>query len=240
MDRRALEEFVAEHASSMSEDEAIAVLASSHCSAAICKTIAQQSRLTSYYDVRAKLVAHRATPQAFALKFVHFLFWTDLVRLSTEVRIPGVIRRAIENHLLARLPELNLGQKITTAKQGSRDIVKVLLFDPSPLVFPALLINPRLREEDLVYLVSSGRALVHQLVALASDRKWSVRYAIRRQLVLNEDTPRAVAASQLRFLSARDLEAIGKRRETSVYLRRCIETVLGTSRDGGRGTRDQS
>jgi hypothetical protein len=87
------------------------------------------------------------------------------------------------------------------------------------------LVNQRLREDDLVLLASGDRASVEKLLILAGDRKWSSRYAIRKALVMNPLTPRSTAASQLRFLSARDLRAIHGNPSTSVYLRRCIERL---------------
>jgi hypothetical protein len=40
---------------------------------------------------------------------------------------------------------------------------------------------------------------------------------------MNPSTPRSVAASQLRFLSRRDLRIIHDDPDTSTYVRRCIE-----------------
>ena len=62
-----------------------------------------------------------------------------------------------------------------------------------------------------------------ELTMLGTDPKWSYRYEIRKALVLNPLTPRAVAAAQLRFLRLRDLRNILQRPDTSVYIRRCIE-----------------
>ena len=55
--------------------------------------------------------------------------------------------------------------------------------------------------------------------------KWSYRYAVRLALVLNPATPRAAAASQLRYLRRKDLARIHANPATSVYLRRCIERL---------------
>ena len=52
----------------------------------------------------------------------------------------------------------------------------------------------------------------------------------RVALVLNPRTPRSVAASQLRFLSRRDLVSIHENPATSTYLRRCIERIAIPSR----------
>jgi hypothetical protein len=105
------------------------------------------------------------------------------------------------NFKLLHVDTLSLGEKIAAAKRCSATLIRIFLFDPDAKVFAALLINQRLREEDMLLLAASESASPEKLQLLASDRKWSFRYAIRRALVMNPSTPRSVAASQLRFLS---------------------------------------
>ena len=106
--------------------------------------------------------------------------------------------------------------------------------DPDMRVFAALLINPRLREDDLVGFIQSDRVAAEHLRLIASHVKWGCRYTIRRAIAFNSVAPRAVAASQLRFLRKDDREALYRHPATSVYLRRCIEALEGNSvRDGG-------
>jgi hypothetical protein len=220
-----LKTFVAENLPSLVEDEALAVLANAHCTAAICQAVAQTQRLVAFYSVRMRLVAHRATPQAHAAKLVHYLYWSDLVRLSIDVTVPSTVRRSIDKQLLANVEKLSLGEKIASAKRCSPALVKALLFDSDPKVLAALLINQRVREDDVLQLVSSSRATPEHLTLIGSDRRWSSRYAVRKALVMNPKTPRATAASMLRFLSRADLRLIHSKPETSVYLRRCIERL---------------
>jgi len=221
--REDLSNFVKENVRDLLEDEALAVLDNPYVSPAICQAIAQTQRLTAFYSVRLRLVALRQTPQAQAVKFVHYLYWTDLVRLSVDVKVPAPVRRAIDTLLVNKVDKLTLGERVTSAKLCSRPLIAALLFDPDPKVFEALLINPRVREEDLLQVASSGRASPAQLRMLAEDRKWSFRYAIRKALVMNPLTPRSSAASLLRSLSARDLRMIHSNPQTTVYIRRCIE-----------------
>jgi hypothetical protein len=218
-----LSDFVAANASSLLEDEALAILDNRHCTAAVCGVLARNQRLTAFYAVRLRLVQHRATPLTHSVKLVHYLHWPDLLRLSVDVTVPPQVRRAIDSQLLARLSKLALGEKIAAAKRCSAAVIKVLLFDPDPNVFASLLINQLVREEDLLLLAGSDSASAEKLRLLATDQKWSSRYAIRRALATNPVTPRSVAASQLRFLSRRDLRIIHDDPATSTYLRRCIE-----------------
>ena len=218
-----LSAFVGDNVSSLLEDEALAVLDNAHCTAAVCQALARNQRLTAFYSVRLRLVRQRATPLTHAVKLVHYLHWPDLLRLSVDVTVPPQVRRSIDTQLLANLPKLALGEKIAAAKRCSAALIKVLLFDADPNVFASLLTNQLIREEDLLLLAASDSASAEKLRLLAADQKWSSRYAIRRALSSNPATPRSIAASQLRFLSRRDLRVIHDDPATSTYLRRCIE-----------------
>src|SRR5207245_8364583 len=123
------------------------------------------------------------------------------------------------------IDKLTLGERITSAKRCSHALIKELLFDPDPKVFEALLVNQRVREDDLLLVASSDRASAAQLQLLADDRKWSYRYAIRKALVMNPLTPRSAAASLLRSLTPKDLRMIHANPRTTVYVRRCIERL---------------
>lgn len=213
----------------LDEEQAIAIFANPHCSAEICTAIAQNSRLTSFYSVRARLVAHRATPLTYSLKFVRHLYWSDLLRMSVDVRIPAPVRRSMDQQLIGRLPKLTTGEKVTTAKSCSRELVGVLLFDPDPHVFEALLINPRLSEETLLRYINSDQALPRQLTIVGDDRKWRFRPAIREALLKSANTPKSVAASQIRHLTPSRLNVILEQEPLSVYLRTCIRRYLDRS-----------
>lgn len=218
-------ELVLEDANALLEDEALAILDNPYVTPRICSRIAQTPRLAGFYSVRLKLVAHRQTPQAHAFKLVHYLYWFDLLRLSVDVRVPAPVRRAIDTTLLNRVEKLTLGERVSSARRCSPALIKHFLYDPSANVFEALLVNQRLREDDLLALIASGRATKEQLLMIAADGKWSYRYPVRKALVMNPDTPRSAAASQLRFLTKLDLRRIHSHPETSVYLRRCIERM---------------
>jgi len=226
LSREALAAFVADNLDHVFEEEALAILENRYVTPQICQQIAHNQRLTAFYSVRLRLVALRQTPQAHAVKFVHYLRWFDLLRLSVDVKVPPAVRRAIDQLLLMNVNRLSAGERVASARRCNGTLAKALMFDLELAVFEALLTNPRLREEDLVALASSPRAAPEQLRMLSYDRKWSYRYAIRKALVLNPHTPRAAAASQLRHLRRTDLRAIHGNPATSTYLRRCIERLL--------------
>ena len=53
--------FVSERVAEMTEDEALAALDNRFVTPRVCQKIAQSSRLTSFYSVRLRLVAHKHT-----------------------------------------------------------------------------------------------------------------------------------------------------------------------------------
>jgi hypothetical protein len=214
------------------------------------ETPAQSRRDRTIYSDRLRLVRDRATPLTHSLKLVHYLHWPDLLQLSVDVNVHAQVRRAVEAQLIIRIETLSLGERLAAAKRCSAALIEVFLFDRDAKVFRTLLLNQRLREEDLLLLAESKKATAEKLQLLADDRKWSLRYAIRRALVMNPSTPRAAAALQLRFLSQRDLVIIHQHPSTSTYLRRCIERLRervfvrmaeeqrsGTQRSGTRDRR---
>jgi hypothetical protein len=223
--REELTEFVAANASVLNEDEALAILENPNVTPQILGKIAQVPRVTGFHAVRLRLVAHRQTPQAHASKLVHYLYWIDLINLSVDVQVPAPIRRAVDTQLLARVEKLTLGERISSARRCSHALVMVFLYDEHPKVFESLLVNKRLREDDLLALIASQRATPEQLRMIAEDMHWSYRYAIRKALVMNATTPRAAAAAQIKYLSRRDLRSIHSNPATSVYVRRCIERL---------------
>ena len=90
LQREALDVFVTENVGMLLEDEVLAVLENRNVTPQILGRIAQSPRITGYHSVRVRLVAHRQTPQAHAVKLVHYLYWIDLLNLSVDVQVPAV------------------------------------------------------------------------------------------------------------------------------------------------------
>src|SRR5690348_3324722 len=128
--REDLEAFLFENLPALSEEEVVAALENAFITPKLISKIAQTPRLTGFYAVRLKLVAHRQTPQAHAVKLVHYLYWFDLLRLSIDVQVPAPVRRAIDTQLLLRVDKLTLGERISSARACSPALIKVFLNDP--------------------------------------------------------------------------------------------------------------
>jgi hypothetical protein len=88
------------------------------------------------------------------------------------------------------------------------------------------LLNPRLREQDLVTTVRRDDAPRPLLEACSRSTRWSSNYAVRLALVLQPRTPQAVALLQISSLVPRDLRRVAEARDLRPLVRAAARTVL--------------
>jgi hypothetical protein len=148
------------------------------------------------------------TPRVLALRLLPSLFWRDLAEVAASPRLPKGVRGRAEAILQELLPDMRLGEKITLAKIATAPVLTRLLAETDPKIAQACLINPRLREEDLVTAVRQETVTRALLEAAAGSARWGDRYAVRLALVLQPRTPLGVALSQITSLLDRDLERV--------------------------------
>ena len=146
------------------------------------------------------------TPRVLALRLLPSLFWRDLADVAASPRLPRGVRGRAEAILQDQLPDMRMGEKITLAKIATPPVLTRLLAETDPKTAQACLINPRLREEDLVTAVRQDTVTMGLLEAAAASSRWGQRYAVRLALVLQPRTPLGVALTQLTSLLDRDLE----------------------------------
>ena len=70
--------------------------------------------------VRLRLACHPRTPKRIALGHGEAALFVRLVRLTLLPSAPADIKRVAEEIILARLPQLPVGQKLTLARRGPR------------------------------------------------------------------------------------------------------------------------
>lgn len=204
-----------------------AVLRNPHAGEEALRTIAEQRRLLSFYELRRDLALHPATPQPIALALLAGLYWRDLVTAGLDVRIRPVVRRFAEHRLVERLPTLAVGEKVAIARSASPHVLQVLRHDPTPRVIAALLDNPRLVEADLLPLASGEKAQTPVLGVILAHRKWGNRYPVKVAVVKNPRAPLQQALYQLPLLKKPDLRAVASDPRLAAPLRRKAELLLG-------------
>jgi hypothetical protein len=153
----------------------------------------------------AGVVLNPRTPPSLALRLIPGLLWRDLAEAAHSPRLVAAVRNRAEAALLEMVPDLRTGEKVTLAKIATPPVLRLVISDPDRKVSEAALINPRLREDDLLLAIRQPTAPVSLLEEAATSHRWSANYAVRRELVLQPRTPLAVALSQLSSLIPRDL-----------------------------------
>jgi hypothetical protein len=160
--------------------------------------------------VLARVVQNPRTPRALSLRLVSMLYWRDLADVAATPWVPGAVRVRAEANLREMLPEMRLGDRIALARLSTAPVLGLLVADPDPKVVEAALLNPRLREEDLVNTLKRDTAARTLLEAAAASPRWAERYAIRLALALQPRTPLPTALLQLSSLQKSDLIRVSR------------------------------
>jgi hypothetical protein len=178
-----------------------------------------------FHAVRMALAAHPRTPRTDALALVATLFWRDLAHLSASARVHPAIRRAADQDLLRRLPEMAVSERIDLARSVGRGTLLQLRLDADPRVLAAVLDNRFTTEPDVVQAAARTReASILELIA--GHPRWIVRGAVRSAVLRNPALPRAVGLGLLSRASLEDLRGIRDSPRSSGLLRACAERVL--------------
>jgi hypothetical protein len=160
--------------------------------------------------VLGAVVLNPKAPNALALRLLSALFWRDLAEVARTPRLLAAVRLRAEALLVERLPELRLGDRITLGRLATPAVLRRLLLDGDARVARASLLNPRLRESDLVEALQKDGAPVGLLREAAASQRWSESYEVRLALALQARTPLGVALAQLSSLLPRDLLRIAE------------------------------
>lgn len=160
--------------------------------------------------VLGRVVLNPRAPRALSLRVVSSLFWRDLAEVASTPHVAGAVRVRAESLLKDLLPDLRLGDRIALAKIATPALLVPLLTDGDPKVAPAALLNPRLREEDLIAALRRETVAVALLEAAAASARWGDSYAVRLTLALQPRTPLPLALLQISSLVKRDLLRVAR------------------------------
>jgi hypothetical protein len=220
-------QLVRERATELSPAAAQQALRNPFVTAEVIEVVAAQTRLLSFLEVRRDLVRCRATPEVLALRLLAGLFWADLLAVGLDARLHPRLRRAADLQLMARLPGLAVGERISIARRAAPAVLVQLRHDPTPRVIAALLDNPRLVEGTLAPLLHSERTPAPVLELIAADRRWGARYPVRLALARNPAMPLGAALRLLPQLRKADLRGVASDPRLSEALRRRARLLLG-------------
>jgi hypothetical protein len=100
---------------------------------------------------------------------------------------------------------MRLGDKVAAARLATPPVLALLLQESDPRIIEAALLNPRLKEEDLLRQIRSDSVPVPLLEAVSEAPRWRDHYEVRLGLVLQPRTPLGIALSCVSGLVRRDL-----------------------------------
>ncbi len=208
------------------------VLLNPHVAAPVIEELVCNRRLMTRYEVRSAVARHRRTPQTVALRFISGLFWRDLLDIAADMRIAPAVRRVAEKYLIRRLERLTIGERIAVARRATPTVIEELRGVRHPLVFKALLDNPRLTEEALLPAVIEREATPKILDLVAKNPRWGSRYAVRQALCRNPQTPFQAIFEILPRLRRRHLREIAAIETHSWIVHHRVQELLEASSDG--------
>src|SRR5206468_4418689 len=112
----------------------------------ILEEIARRKALLKSYRVKKALAFHPRTARLVSLRLLRDLYLMDLVQVAILPGISAELKRNAEEQLIARLPQLPLGQEITLARRGPARVAGASLAAGHGEVISGVLDNPYVTE----------------------------------------------------------------------------------------------
>jgi len=200
-------------------------------SGTLLEVIARRKEWLRSYRVKRRVTFHPHTPRLLAMRLARELYLMDLAQLSLLPSVPAEFRRLAEGLILARVPQLPLGQKLALARRGSARIAGELLAKGHEQVVPVALDNAFLTEAQVLKVLARDTLPAAVVAAIARHRKWSQLYDVRMALVRHPMAPLARVLSFLPNLALRDLNELCDEATLSDSLRRYIRHEMARRSD---------
>jgi len=207
----------------------------------ILEEVGRRKHLLKNYRVKRALAFHPRAPRLISLRLLRDLYLMDLVQVTLSPGVPAELKRNAEEQLLARLPQLPLGQKITLARRGPARVTGALLAEGHAQVISIALNNPNVTEAQVLRVLSREKLPTALIPAISQHRKWSVSYNVRLALVRHPSSPLATILAYLPEITVSDLRELAAPGIVPESLRKYLQAeVQRRMRTGGRGERQSA
>ena len=188
----------------------------------VLEEVVRRKPLLKNYRVKRALAFHPRTPRLASLRLIRELYLMDIVQLTLLPGISVELKRNAEEQLVARLPQLPLGQKITLARRGTARVAGALLAEGHAQVLSVALDNGSLTEAQVLKALSRERLPVGVVKAVAQHRKWSHTYNVRLALVRHPNSTLSTILAYLPELTVSDLRELAAPGIVSENLRKYL------------------
>jgi uncharacterized protein (DUF1778 family) len=190
--------------------------------AEILEEVARRKPLLKNYRVKRALAFHPRTPRLATLRMIRELYLMDLVQLTLLPGTSAELKRVAEEQLVARLPQLPLGQKITLARRGTARVAGAILAEGHAQLVLIALDNPGLTEAQVLKALSRERLPPAVTKAVSQHRKWSHTYNVRLALVRHPGATLSTILAYLPELTVSDLRELAAPGIVSESLRKYL------------------
>lgn len=208
------------------EPQLIVLLSRKDLPTEVLEEIGRRKTFLKSYAIKKSLVMHPRTPRLIGLRLLKELYLMDLVQFTLSPAVSAELKRYAEEQILARLPQMPLGQKITLARRGPTRVAGALVAEGHAHVLPVALDNPYLTEAQVLKALTRDKVPLPVLQALANHRKWSQSYNVRLAIVRNASTPISTVLTFLPQLSANDLRVLAEPGVVSESLRKYLSAEV--------------
>jgi hypothetical protein len=194
--------------------------------AAVLEEIGRRKPLLKNYQVKRALAFHPRAPRLVSLRLLRDLYLMDLVQITLLPGISAELKRNAEDQVIARLPQLPLGQKITLARRGPARAAGALLAEGQAQILSVVLDNAYLTEAQVLKVLSREKLPEGIIKAIAHHRKWSCSYNVRLALVRHPASTLATVLAYLPELTVSDLSALASAGIVSENLRKYLHAEI--------------
>jgi hypothetical protein len=170
--------------------------------------VLQRRHFLKSYLVKKLLAFHPHVPRTEGLRLLRDLYLMDLVRFAISPGALPDLKHKAEDQVIARLPQIPLGQKITLARRSPARIAGALLADGQRAVVKAALSNPNLTEAQVLRVLARDKLPPTVPQSIAQDQKWSHVYNVRLALIRQPSVTLATVLAFLPELTVADLREL--------------------------------
>lgn len=173
----------------LSQDHLLALLKRRDLPEDLLKAVSRLEATQESHRLKVALVYNPSTPGTIVQSLLPQLFLFELVNLCY---LPGVTpdqKLAAERVIVQRLPQVELGNKLTLARRATSAVVAEILREGAARLMEPCLNNPRLKEVAILRFLNSGRANAGTISTIARHPKWKNRPNLRLAILKNPRTP---------------------------------------------------
>ena len=190
------------------------------------EVFARRRELFHSYPVIRVLAFHPNAPRKIALRLLRELHLMDVMKLSQAAGVAPELQRNAEEHLIARLPHVALGQKIALARQATARVLAALILEGNAQVVEPAVENPRLTEAQVLKLLTREKLPLAVVPALCRSRRWTSVPNVALALLRYSHTPPDAAVKLLPHVSTAELRALAQTKTLSPTMRQQIQREL--------------